>query len=168
MDNCCWSQAAMDGVWIRNLSRYADARGSLCELWRSDEAEVVPGIVPAMAYVSWTEPGQIRGPHEHSEQTDMFAFVGPGDFILYLWDNRPGVNTKGRHFRMFVGASRPLAVVIPPGVVHAYQNVSTIRGVVYNLPNKLYKGAGKAEDVDEIRHENAPDSLFKVPTAPTR
>ena len=48
-----------------------------------------------MAYVSVTKPGVIRGPHEHVNQTDMFVFVGPGEFELHLWDRRESSPTKG-------------------------------------------------------------------------
>ena len=35
---------------------------------------------PAMAYVSETLPGVARGPHEHVDQTDSFAFSGRASF----------------------------------------------------------------------------------------
>lgn len=52
-------------------------------------------------------------------------------------------------------------VVIPPGVVHGYRNISGEDALVINLPNRLYRGEGKAEDVDEIRHEDDPDSPYR-------
>jgi dTDP-4-dehydrorhamnose 3,5-epimerase len=59
-----------------------------------------------------------------------------------------------------VGASNPTAVIVPPGVVHAYRCVSDIPALVLNAPNQLYAGKGKKEKVDEIRHENITDSPF--------
>ena len=56
-------------------------------------------------------------------------------------------------------------MTIPPGVVHAYRNVSDIPGWVFNAPNRLYAGQGKQEPVDEIRHELAADSPYKVDDA---
>jgi len=31
---------------------------------------------------------------------------------------------------------------------------------VINCPNRLYAGAGRKEEVDEIRHENSDESIF--------
>jgi dTDP-4-dehydrorhamnose 3,5-epimerase len=53
-------------------------------------------------------------------------------------------------------------VIVPPGVVHAYRNVGTIAGWVFNAPNRLYAGPGKREPVDEIRHENQAESLYRL------
>lgn len=148
----------IQGVLYRPLARHQDARGWLVELFRHDELE--PGDRPVMAYVSQTEPGVARGPHEHADQSDQFAFFGPGDFTLYLWDNRPGSSTHGNRQRVVVGQSNPQAVVVPPGVVHAYKNAGVVPGLVFNAPNRLYAGEGKREPVDEIRHEDRPDSPF--------
>jgi dTDP-4-dehydrorhamnose 3,5-epimerase len=61
-----------------------------------------------------------------------------------------------------VGESNPAAVWIPPGVVHAYRNVGAVPGLVFNAPNRLYAGWGKAEPVDEIRHEEADITAFPM------
>ena len=45
-------------------------------------------------------------------------------------------------------------VVVPPGVVHSYRNLSERPGLVFNFPNRLYGGTGKCYPVDEIRHED--------------
>jgi dTDP-4-dehydrorhamnose 3,5-epimerase len=60
------------------------------------------------------------------------------------------------------GEQKPQAVIVPAGVVHAYRNVGNIQGWVINLPNRLYAGKGRKEEVDEIRHENDPHSPFKL------
>jgi len=52
-----------------------------------------------------------------------------------------------------VGADRPMLVIIPAGVVHAYKNIGSEPGLVFNCPNRLYKGPGRKDPVDEIRHE---------------
>jgi len=55
-----------------------------------------------------------------------------------------------------------MAVIIPPGVVHAYRNVGSVPGLVFNGPNKLYKGLERKELVDEIRHEDDPNTRFRL------
>ena len=61
-----------------------------------------------------------------------------------------------------VGQDNPAAVIIPPGVVHAYKNIGGQAGIVFNAPNRLFAGKNKAEPVDEIRHEDQPDSPFQL------
>jgi dTDP-4-dehydrorhamnose 3,5-epimerase len=151
---------AIQGVVCRPLGKFTDRRGWLVELFREDE--LAPAVQPVMAYVSETLPGVARGPHEHIEQTDLFAFLGPGDFRLYLWDAREESPTVGHKQVITVGASNPQAVLIPPGVVHAYLNVGPVPGIVLNFPNRLYRGPGKQEPVDEIRHEDDPDSPYQL------
>lgn len=147
----------MEGVIIRPLKRFEDARGWLTELFRDDE--LPEGFEPTMAYLSVTRAGVARGPHEHVDQTDGFAFVD-GTYELFLWENRPG--HAPRDFRMEVGRENPCVVFVPPGVVHAYKNVGAAEAFVLNFPNRLYAGWGKKEPVDEIRHESDPDSPFKL------
>ncbi len=105
------------GVILRPLQKYVDGRGWLCELFRHDEMPAE--FHPVMAYVSMTEPGVPRGPHEHVEQADCFAFLGPSSFKLYLWDNRPASSSFHVRQTVVVGQDNPAVVIIPPGVVHA-------------------------------------------------
>ena len=150
----------IEGVVLRQLVRHSDHRGWLTELFRSDE---MPGdSIPVMGYVSSTEPGVVRGPHEHREQTDFFCFVGPSTFRLYLWDDRSGSPTFGNRMVVDAGAEKPTAVSIPPGVVHAYKNVGNTAGWVFNMADRLYAGAGRKGPVDEIRHEHDPNTKFNL------
>jgi dTDP-4-dehydrorhamnose 3,5-epimerase len=152
------------GVRVEPLTIAVDPRGWLAELFRADvlEAAGMGELRPVMAYISITRPGAMRGPHEHSEQTDLFAFAGPSDFEVTLWDNRRGSLTYGRREVFVLGLSRPATLIVPPGVVHATRNVGSVDGLVINFPNRLYKGSGRAEPVDEIRYEDDAGSMFKV------
>jgi dTDP-4-dehydrorhamnose 3,5-epimerase len=150
----------IEGVQVSELRRHVDDRGYLAETWRSDTGP--SGFTPAMGYVSATEPGAARGPHEHRSQTDFFAFVGPGNFKVYLWDNRPDSPTRGCRQIFFGGDDRPISILIPPGVVHAYRNISRLtRGWVLNYPDRLYAGPGKKDPVDETRHEDERDEFYQ-------
>jgi dTDP-4-dehydrorhamnose 3,5-epimerase len=151
---------AIDDVLWKPLRKYHDARGWLCELFRHDELPAE--FHPVMAYISLTEVGVARGPHEHVDQSDCFCFLGPSNFKVYLWDARPSSPTCGMRQAEVVGADRPMLLVVPPGVVHAYKNVGGEPGLVFNCPNRLYKGPGRKEPVDEIRHEDQQDSLFQL------
>ena len=146
-------------VVVYPLRKFVDERGYLAELFRHDE--ISEEFYPVMAYISFTEPLVQRGPHEHVDQADLFCFLGTGNFKLRLWDNREDSPTFRYMMTMFVGADNPQAVIIPKGVVHAYKNVSaTERGMVINCPNRLYMGEGKREEIDEIRHEDDPETIF--------
>jgi dTDP-4-dehydrorhamnose 3,5-epimerase len=61
-----------------------------------------------------------------------------------------------------VGETNPKSVIIPAGVVHAYKNVGTTDGIVINCPNRLYMGQGKREEIDEIRHEDDPETVYRI------
>src|SRR5205823_7415668 len=130
------------------------------ELFRVDEID--PAYQPVMAYISLTEPGVARGPHEHVDQADYFCFLGPSNFKMYLWDNRPASRTYRNMQTDVVGIDKPMALIVPPGVVHAYKNVGGVQGLVFNCPNRLFKGPGKKEPVDEIRHEDDAGSRFRL------
>lgn len=148
----------IDGVEFHALCPHADDRGWLLELYRADE--LTAEQMPLMAYISETAPGIARGPHEHLGQTDCFAFLGPGEFRLYLWDARPRSKTRGNRLVQTVGAGNAQRVIVPPGVVHAYRNVGATPGWVFNAANRLYAGPGRKAPVDEIRHEQANDCPY--------
>ena len=124
----------IDGVVVREAIQFDDDRGWLIELFRHDE--LPQDVWPAMAYVSETLPGVARGPHAHHDQTDFFAFVGPGDYAIYLWDARDDSPTFGVRQKLIVGESNRLLLVVPPGVVHAYKNVGTQRAWLINAPER--------------------------------
>ena len=150
----------IDDVVIRDLRRFTDSRGWLAELFRHDELD--PEFYPVMAYTSSTSPGVTRGPHEHVDQADLFCFIGPSNFKLRLWDNRPESQTFNNVVTLVVGEDNPKSVLIPRGVVHAYRNVGLVPGIVFNCPNRLYMGLGKKDQIDEIRHEDDPQTVYRM------
>jgi dTDP-4-dehydrorhamnose 3,5-epimerase len=147
-------------VVIRDLRAFKDRRGWLTELFRQDELS--SEFFPTMAYISSTTPGVTRGPHEHVDQADLFCFIGPSNFKLRLWDNRPDSRTFNNVMTLSVGADNPQSVLVPKGVVHAYQNIGNVDGMVINCPNQLYMGHGRRELADEIRHEDDPNTIFRM------
>lgn len=155
-----FTSGTIEDVQWRPLEKFHDDRGWLAELWRTDKVD--EALRPVMTYISETKPGVVRGPHEHEAQTDYFCFLGPGNFRIYLWDNRANSPTYNVYQTLVVGQKTPMAVAIPEGVVHAYKNISDVPGIVINAPNALYRGKHYAEDVDEIRHEDDPESPFHV------
>jgi dTDP-4-dehydrorhamnose 3,5-epimerase len=155
-----FTDGPIDGAIWKALTFYKDSRGWLCEYYRNDE--LPPESIPVMAYMSMTEPGIARGPHEHVDQADYFCFTGPSDFRVYLWDIRPQSPTYLKREIRIAGESAPFSLIVPPGVVHAYKNVGGKQGIVFNAANRLYKGVGRKDPVDEIRHEEKPGSPFPM------
>jgi dTDP-4-dehydrorhamnose 3,5-epimerase len=147
-------------VVVRPLRRFNDNRGWLSELFRNDE--LASEFNPVMSYISSTNPGVTRGPHEHVDQADLFCFLGPSNFKLRMWDNRADSPSYRRVMTLVVGEDNPRAVIVPKGVVHAYQNVGTKDGMVINCPNRLYMGEQRQEQIDEIRHEDDPATIFRM------
>lgn len=152
------------GVEIRPIKKFVDERGWLAELFREDEVE--KSVFPVMSYISLTRPGVIRGPHEHVDQTDYFCFIGPSNFKVTLWDNREKSPTFQNKIQVVVGEDAHAVVIVPEGVVHAYQNVGGKDGVVINCPNRLFMGREKKEEIDEIRHEDDPESPYVLDLKP--
>lgn len=150
----------IDDVVVRQLRKFNDRRGWLSELFRHDELDVE--FFPAMTYISSTTPGVTRGPHEHVDQADLFCFIGPSNFKLRMWDNRRESSTFGNVMTLTVGANNPTSVIVPKGVVHAYQNVGGVDGIVINCPNRLYMGEERRDEIDEIRHEDDPNTIFRM------
>ena len=148
------------GVVVRELVQHSDLRGWLAELFRRDELDA--SHHPQMAYLSVTGAGAVRGPHEHVDQTDLFCFIGPSRFNVYLWDNRKGSSTYRNRMVITAGDGEPKSILVPAGIVHAYKNVGSVEGTILNFPNRLYGGRGRKDPVDEVRHEDDPQTVFHV------
>ena len=155
-----FTKGVIKDVIVKDLVKFVDERGWLTEIFRTDELE--QHYTPVMEYVSMTRTDVARGPHEHVDQADNFAFIGPSNFKIYLWDNRKGSPTYMTRQVIYAGEDAPKTVIIPAGIVHAYKNVGGKPGMVINCPNRLFAGEGKKEPVDEIRHELDPHTIFQL------
>ena len=153
-----FKKSDIKGVLIKKITKYTDERGYLVETFREDTLPDRLKLV--MCYVAFTKPGASRGPHEHLKQTDVTCFIGPGNFKIKLWDNRKKGKPYGSFMEITGGRDNPLLIMIPPGIVHGYKNISEDLGMVINYSDKLYKGWNKLEEVDEIRHEDAKDDFY--------
>lgn len=154
-----WQDGLIHDCPLKPLRKFRDERGWLAEIFRHDELD--REFYPVMGYLSLTQPGVGRGPHEHHEQTDLFVFFH-GTFRVYLWDSREDSPTYGVRFVRDLGEESPASVIVPPGVVHAYRNVGQKDALIFNCPNRLYAGWQRKETVDEIRHEDRDDDLYAM------
>ena len=155
-----FSEGEIQGVVFKPLVVHRDARGGLAELFRSDE--LPRELHPQMATVSWTEPGTVRGPHEHGDQSNLLVFPGPQRFELILWDNRPVSSTYRHTSKRIVGGDQPVSILVPAGIVHAYQNLGPGSGLSLNFPNRLFMGERRQTKDEAIRHEQDQHSPFRL------
>ena len=154
-----FNKGEIERVIIEKLNKFTDERGFLLETFREDN--LPDDLVPVMSYISYTKPGITRGPHEHIKQTDIFCFIGPGNFRIKLWDNREESKTYRNCITIVGGEDNPVRVIVPPGIVHGYKNISKdADGMVLNYPDQLYRGWGKKDKIDEIRHEDKEDEFY--------
>src|SRR6185436_13204553 len=151
----------LPGVRLEAVPVFGDGRGTVLELFRTDE--VPAGYKPLMACCSWSHPGVSRGPHQHVGQDDYFTFAGPSNFTVYLWDDRPGSTKAAKGWIIHTGEQAPARIHVPRGVVHAYRNTGKVLGLVVTVTSLLFKGEGRRDPIDEIRHELNPDSPYRVP-----
>lgn len=138
---------AIAGVQIHELGNVITRSGFMTEVFRLDW----PGIDIAVRQVNWVQlnPGAVTDWHAHSKQTDHLIGVG-GNIKLALWDDRENSATKGATEIIRMGAVRPVLVVVPRGVWHAFRNESG-------------EPAGYLNVIDELYTHEAPDNWRLAP-----
>lgn len=151
---------ACDLSVFTEFNTHVDDRGSLTELFRTNQLPYYLANGILQGYYSVTKPHVVRGPHEHEYQYDNFIFIGK--FFVWLWQPTERDCYK-REKRLMEHCSGPTGLLtIPVGTVHAYQNIDTSDGIVMNFASRYYRGLKGTGLVDEIRHEKEPDSPFKI------
>jgi dTDP-4-dehydrorhamnose 3,5-epimerase len=146
----------IEGVKLIQIKAFEDQRGYLSECYRVDQHDVPTSLV----YASLTHPSLKRGPHVHYCQTDIFTFGVAGLYKIWLLDDRECSPTYQNVKIIYGGRDNWLRVVVPPGVIHAYQNISKEDGLSINCVSRLYAGMDKKYGVDEIRLDNTEFAEF--------
>lgn len=135
----------IDGVLVRPLQWHSDQRGSLAELVRADDPEMM--VVPfGQAYVTTLYPGVVKAWHLHARQWDRMVCLR-GRVLLGLVDDRAGSPTHGAQMRIVMGDRNFVAVRIPAGVWHGLKNIAGEEAMVLNLVSTPYDAANP----DELR-----------------
>lgn len=135
----------IDGVLIRPLTWHSDQRGSLAELVRSDDAELMNEPF-GQVYVTTLYPGVVKGWHYHHRQWDRMTCVH-GRVMLGLIDDRAGSPTHGQQMRVPMGERNFVCVRIPAGVWHGLKNIGEHEALVVNVPSQPYD----RDTPDEVR-----------------
>ena len=127
-----------DGVRFRRSPTFADARGTVVEMfdprwnWHPDPL--------VFAYSFTIRPGYVKGWNLHKEHEDRY-FVLQGEMALVLFDPRPDSPTRGQVCRLVLTERDRQIVNVPRNVWHADQNIGTGDVVVVNFPTKAYDHA---------------------------
>jgi len=151
----------IEGVFEKDLISHLDIRGHLIEAFRIDD--LPENIKPVMSYVTFTQYGFYRGPHEHKERIEIFVCPGPGNLRIILWDNRKKSSTYLMRKIIYAGEDNPKQIVIYPGIVHIIENITKSKNaILINFPTTLFKGWGRNEEwIDEIRHDKKNNIFWK-------
>jgi dTDP-4-dehydrorhamnose 3,5-epimerase len=148
------SQPTIEGVQVKQLTTFADDRGSLMELLRADDPQFA-GF--GQAYLSISYPGVIRAWHHHRLQTDAFVCVR-GMIKVPLYDSREDSPTHGLLREYFLGDQNRIMLFIPPGVMHGFKVISHEPAYLLNFPTVPYNRAEPDEyrlpyDTDQIPYD---------------
>lgn len=119
MSHC--TRGKIQGVWLKHLTTFADDRGTLAELVRTDDPYFGTDFA-ALAQTTFTMsyPGVIKAFHWHRRQDDAwFAVTGMLQAVLH--DLRPDSPTYGVTEQVCMGDQRRVLLIIPRGVAHGYR-----------------------------------------------
>lgn len=133
----------INGVEIKKLTVYPDDRGFFAEI--AKEGEAVWKDLKQLS-VTQTYPGVVKAFHWHKRQYDLW-FCAAGNIQAVLWDQREDSPTKGETQVVYMGERAPVALLIPPGVVHGYRVLGLTPATVTYFTTEAYN----PKDPDEER-----------------
>lgn len=133
----------IDGVKVKDLKVIPDDRGSLMEMFRSDDPDFQRF---GQVYMTTVYPGVVKAWHFHKKQTDHFVCVS-GMAKVALYDDREGSPTRGETNTFVIGWQRQRLLIIPPGVYHGFTPVGPDPASIINVPTELYN----YDEPDEFR-----------------
>lgn len=137
------AQQLIQDVQTKQLKVFADERGRLMEMFRSDDP-IFRNF--GQVYLTTAYPGVVKAWHYHRVQVDHFIVV-KGMMKVVLFDPREGSPTRGMVNEFFMGDWNPMLLEIPAGVYHGFKCISEHEALVVNVPTELYN----YEDPDEYR-----------------
>jgi dTDP-4-dehydrorhamnose 3,5-epimerase len=133
----------IEGVKVKELKVIPDDRGSLMEMFRSDDPDFQKF---GQVYMTMVYPGVVKAWHYHKKQTDHFVCVS-GMAKVALYDDREGSPTRGETNTFVIGWQRQRMVIIPPGVYHGFTPAGPDPAHIVNIPTELFD----YDEPDEFR-----------------
>ncbi len=104
--------------------------GSLTVIWR--DWDKILEVEPKMVYVSSVNPGEIKGPHLHTERDSYFVCIrGKVVFIVK--------NNDGSYVEIESSEENPVLVQIPKNFASAHINTTNQIATILTLANPAWK-----------------------------
>jgi len=142
----------IEGIVTKPLKQYADERGWLIEILRSDWEHFQKF---GQAYITAAYPQVVKAWHMHKKQTDNITCI-TGMIKLVLYDDREKSQTKKEINEFIIGEKNLLLIKIPPGIWHGFKTITEQCALVLNIPTELYN----YDKPDEYR---LPPDTDKIP-----
>ncbi len=130
------TQSLIDGVVIKRIANVLKDNGILTEIFRQDWF-ASPATIDQIFQVI-LNPGEISGWHSHQHTIDRL-FISLGSVKTVLFDGRTGSPTYRMVNEFRTGVAAPTLLIVPPGVWHAVQNISSEPSLIVNITDKAYQ-----------------------------
>jgi dTDP-4-dehydrorhamnose 3,5-epimerase len=125
----------IQGTWLVPLTRHADERGFVAEMFRRSW---VPGMGEMLqANLSRSQPNVLRGLHFHRRQADYWTVLS-GTARVGLFDLRKGSPSEGKKAEVELSADALRCLYIPKGVAHGFYTPDGI--LLQYLVDRYYTG----------------------------
>jgi len=155
-------ETSVDGVWIVEPERHADARGFFARTWCATEF-ARHGLSPCFvqASISHTpQRGTLRGLHYQAAPHAEAKLVRCTRGAIYdvAVDLRPDSPTFRRHAAVVLDADNRFALYIPEGCAHGFQTLTDDTEVLYQMSALYVPEAARGVRWD--------DPAFAIPWPP--
>jgi dTDP-4-dehydrorhamnose 3,5-epimerase len=124
----------LDGAWQVTLDWHTDERGAVTNLWRDDPAGIIPAgmFAPEHVITSTSRADVIRGVHYTTTGAPAKFFTCVrGGILDVIVDLRVGSPKFGWHLRVRLDEHQPIALLLEPGLGHAWCALGEDATVVY-------------------------------------
>ncbi len=129
-------QPLIAGVKLKEVRHVPKESGHLTEIWRKDWA-LDTGPVEQVFQVL-LKPGGVSAWHTHLATIDRL-FANHGQVKVVLYDARKNSPTYKKLNVFRIGTARPALVIVPPGVWHGVENISSEPSLLLNLADHAYQ-----------------------------
>jgi dTDP-4-dehydrorhamnose 3,5-epimerase len=146
-------QPLIDGVRLKEVRHVPKENGHLTEIWRQEWALDTAPVDQVFQVL--LKPGGVSAWHTHKMTIDRL-FASHGLVKVVLYDARKDSPTFGKLNIFRIGTVRPTLVIVPPGVWHGVENISSEPALILNLVDRAYR----YEDPD---HWRLPRDTNKIP-----
>lgn len=126
------------GLSIRKLKSVEDKRGDITEMY-DPRWEMSPHPM-VFAYQVTVRPGAIRGWEMHKKQFDRI-YISSGAMRWALFDHRSASPTHLMVNSYVFSELNRVLMIVPPGVIHAVQNIGSTDAVFVNFPTEPFNHA---------------------------